>query len=133
MTLIKTTLWTGLSTLIKAISTYMTWKIIAIYTGPSGLAIIEQFQNFIQICRSLSCSLNQGVIKYVSEYKHDEERKSRLLSSAFTFYITVSILVTIILLCFSTEISKNVFYSLAYKQTIILLAVSLILYSLNSF
>src|SRR3990167_1594272 len=116
MTLIKTTLWTGLSTLIKAISTYMTWKIIAVYTGPSGLAIIEQFQNFIQICRSLSCSLNQGIIKYVSEYKNNEEKKSRIISSAFIILLIASILVTIVLFIFSGEISKKVFNSLAYKQ-----------------
>ncbi|EKD73009.1 MAG: Lipopolysaccharide biosynthesis protein [uncultured bacterium] len=132
MTLVKTTLWTGLSTLIKVISTYIMWKVIAVYTGPSGLATIEQFQNFIQICRSLSCSLNQGIIKYVSEYKNDEENKSRILSSAFTVYLVASIIVSIVLFYFSADISEKIFNSLAYRQAIILLGVSITLYSLNN-
>lgn len=132
MTLIKTSLWTGLSTLIKVISTYVMWKIIAVYTGPTGLAVIEQFQNFIQISRAFSCSLNQGIIKYISEYKNEEEKKSHILSSAFTFYLIVSTIVTILLFSFSSEISNKLFHSLAYRYTIMLLGISISLYSLNS-
>lgn len=132
MTLFKTSLWTGISTLIKAIAAYVTWKTIAIYTGPAGLAIIEQFQNFIQVARSLSCSLNQAIVKYIAEYKNDEDKKSRILSSALIFYLTVSFLVAIILLYFSAEISSEVFQSLVYKKPIILLGLSIILFSLNN-
>lgn len=132
MSLLKSTSWTGLSTLIKIISTYISWKIIAVYTGPSGLAIIEQFQNFIQICRSLSCSLNQGIVKYVSEYKNDYDNKSRIISTAFVIYMLASILVTIFLFLFNSYISEKIFHSLAYKTPIILLGISIILYALNS-
>ncbi|EKD55079.1 MAG: Lipopolysaccharide biosynthesis protein [uncultured bacterium] len=131
MTLFKTTLWTGFSTLIKAISSYIMWKIIAVYTGPSGLAAIEQFQNFIQICRSFSSSFNQGVIKYVSEYKHDENNKSRIVSSAFIAYIIISIIVTFILFFFSSEISEKIFSSEEYKNTIKILGLSITLFTLN--
>ncbi|EKD69785.1 MAG: Lipopolysaccharide biosynthesis protein [uncultured bacterium] len=132
MTLFKTTLWTGFSTFIKVISTYLLWKIIAVYTGPTGMAVLEQFQNFIQICRSLSCSLSQGIIKYVSEYKDNEEKKAKILSSALGFYFIISIIVTFLLILFSKFISEKVFSSFAYQKTIIILAISITLYSLNN-
>lgn len=133
MTLFKTTLWTGLSTIIKIISTYVLWKIIAVYTGPAGMAVIEQFQNFIQICRSFASGLNQGIIKYISEYKNDNAKKTRILSSAFTFYIVVSFIVTIILMMFAGPISEKIFHSHDYKNTIMILGASISLYSLNAF
>ncbi len=132
MTLFKTTLWTGVSTFIKAISSYLMWKIIAVYTGPSGLAVLEQFQNFIQICRSLSSSLNQGIIKYVAEFKQDEKNKSKFLSSAFLFYFSISVAVTIVLFIFSSEISEKIFLSSQYQNAIKILGISIILFSTNS-
>ncbi|OGT37938.1 MAG: hypothetical protein A3F11_02905 [Gammaproteobacteria bacterium RIFCSPHIGHO2_12_FULL_37_14] len=132
MTLFKTTLWTGLSTLLKVISTYVLWKVIAVYTGPAGIAVMEQFQNFIQICRSFSCSLNQGIIKYVAEYKNDDIKKSHIISSAFVAYCFMSIAVTIFLFASSSIISDKLFHSIAYVNTIRLLAISIILYTLNN-
>ncbi len=131
MTLFKTAIWTGISTVIKIIFNYLMWKIIAVYTGPVGLAVIEQFQNFLQIARSFSSSLNQGIIKYVSEFKHDEDKKSLVLSSAFPVSIFIAIVVSIILICFSNEFSLKIFHSLDYSRTIKILAVSITLYSLN--
>jgi len=131
MSLIKTSFWTGFSTLIKAFFSYFLWKIIAVYTGPAGLATIEQFQNFIQICRSFSSCLNQGVIKYVSEYKEDEENRSKILSNAFVIYATVSIFMSLLLCLFSTQISEKIFSSIDYRYNIILLGVSISIYSIN--
>ena len=132
MTLFKTTLWTGLSTLIKIIISCFTWKVIAVYTGPFGVAVIEQFQNFLQICRSLSSSLSQGVVKYIAEYKYDEEKKSKILSSAFIFYFVISITVTFFLILFSKVIAEKVFSSFAYQKTIVILAISITLFTLNT-
>jgi PST family polysaccharide transporter len=47
MTLIKTSVLTGISTIIKVISAFVINKVIAIYVGPSGLAIVGQLQNFL--------------------------------------------------------------------------------------
>lgn len=131
MSLIKTSFWTGLSTLIKVVSSYLLWKVMAVYTGPAGLATIEQFQNFIQICRSFASCLNQGVVKYVSEYKEDEKNKTKILSSAFGIYLIVSIITSLALCLFSTQISLKLFASLEYRLSIILLGLSIFVYSIN--
>lgn len=54
MTLIKTSILSGISQVIRIISGFIITKVIAVYGGPSGMAIIGQLQNFINIILMLS-------------------------------------------------------------------------------
>ena len=75
---------------------YFMWKVIAVYTGPSGIALIEQFQNFLQIARtSIVCGINQAVVKYVAEYKDDEDKKYIILSNATILNIILCIIISV--------------------------------------
>ena len=48
-------------------------KIIAIYIGPAGIALIGQFQNFMGIITTIgNGAINSGVTKYVAEYHEDD-------------------------------------------------------------
>jgi len=49
MTLGKTSFFVAISTGIKIITLFIISKMIAIYVGPAGLAIIGQLQNFVSI------------------------------------------------------------------------------------
>ena len=49
MTLIKTSILSAIATIIKIISGFIVTKVIAVYIGPSGLALIGQLQNFINL------------------------------------------------------------------------------------
>ena len=58
------------------INGFVVVKIIAIYVGPSGLAFIGQFQNFLSILMSFATgAINSGVVKYTAEYRDDEVEK----------------------------------------------------------
>jgi polysaccharide transporter, PST family len=133
MTLIKTSFWTGLSVAFRAISVFFISKIVALYTGPVGLALIEQFQNFMQIIRTFSGGLiQQGVVKYVSEYRDDENIKARMLSSALVVCMLVSLALGIFLFCFSSEIAVVMLQSIAYKKIMMIFSASIMLFSLNN-
>ena len=54
MTLIKTSVLTGISTVIKLVSAFVINKVIAIYIGPAGLAIVGQLQSFTSIITTFS-------------------------------------------------------------------------------
>lgn len=134
MTLFKTSFWTGISAFIKALLAYIMWKVIAVHTGPAGVALIEQFQNFIQISRaSIPCGINAGVVKYVSEYQNDEEKKSYLLNNAIAMNLFFCFFISIGLIIFTHSISEIVFQSLQYQKVIILLAASTLLFASNNF
>ena len=133
MTLFKTTLWTGISTFFKAGLMYFMWKIIAIYTGPAGVAIVEQFQNFLQIVRtSVVCGISQAIVKYISEYKDNENKKTAILSSAIVLVFIICVIVSIILVGFSAKISQVILLTDVYANLIKLVAASMLLFALNS-
>lgn len=133
MTLIKTSFWTGTSVLVKIIAIFIQSKIVALYVGPVGLAVTENFVNFILIIRTFSGSLiQQGIVKYVAEYRHDEHVKSRILSSALITCITISTILSVFVFYFSSEIARLILQTTLYKNAVQALAVTVILFSLNN-
>lgn len=134
MSLFKTSFWTGGATLIKAIMSYVMWKIIAVNIGPAGIALIEQFQNFIQISRvSIPAGINEGVVKYVSEHKDNEAEKSDILSNAMAMNLLIFAIASITLILFSRDFSYVVFQSANYQKIIVLTAAGILLYIINNF
>ena len=104
-----------------------------VYTGPGGVAIIDQFQNFLQIARtSVVCGINQAVVKYVAEYKDNADKKTLILSSATTLNVVICILVSAILIGFSTQISHLILLSDDYASLIKLVAASTLLFAVNN-
>lgn len=77
MNLIKTSILTSISTIIKILSSFVTAKVVATQIGPSGMAILGQFNNFVGIVSSIACSINTGVIKYVAEFYDNELIKKK--------------------------------------------------------
>ena len=74
MTLIKTSVLTGISTVIKLVSAFVINKVIAIYIGPSGLAIVGQLQSFTSIITTFSNgAISSGIVKYTAEYQDIED------------------------------------------------------------
>jgi len=134
MNLIKTSVLTGLSTFIKIISGFVINKMIAIYIGPSGLALIGQLQNFITITTTYANgAISNGIIKYVSEYKDEEAKKAKIISSGLRISLFCSVLIGIILLLFCKKISFFVLKTDVYYQIILLFGFTIILFALNAF
>ena len=68
MTLIKTSLLSFVATVVKLSSVLVINKAIALYVGPSGLAVLGQFQNMLQLAMTASQgAINAGVTKYTAE------------------------------------------------------------------
>lgn len=133
MSLFRTSFWMGATTLIKAGLTYLMWKIIAVRVGPAGIAVIEQFQNFIQVSRvSIPAGLNEGVVKYVSEYHDNEAKKADVLSNVTAMHFVICIIVLIVLTLFSRELSYLVFHTVIYQKMIILAGAGIILFIINN-
>ncbi len=67
MSLVKTSLLNGIAVIVKMLSALMLNKVLAIYVGPSGYAIIGQFQNVASILVSFSGGvLATGVTKVIT-------------------------------------------------------------------
>jgi polysaccharide transporter, PST family len=132
MTLIKTSLWTATSTIVKILAGFVINKVIAVYVGPSGLAVVGQLQNFIAMSTTLSNgAIAQGVVKYTAEYKSIRE-KQKIFSSSLIISLASSFFVSFVLISLSQYWSELILKNIKYDSVFIVFGVTVLLFSLNT-
>ncbi|WP_318435529.1 O-antigen translocase [Photobacterium leiognathi] len=68
--LLKVTAMTGLLTLIKMVIGFVIAKVVAIYTGPTGMAMLGQVQSMISSLNGIiNAPVGSGVVRFTAEYK----------------------------------------------------------------
>ena len=110
--LIKVFSFTGLSTIIKLVTSYVSVKVVAAIIGPSGIALIGQLQNFSSIFTTLGAGgINNGVVKYVSEYKDNETELQKYIRNGFKITVFLSLFFGLFLIVLSHLVSYASFRS----------------------
>lgn len=95
-------------------------KVLAVYLGPSGLALIGQFQTLIQMMSVLSTStINGGIVSISAQHGAIEPLKDEVkyvwrASVAYSFL--VSFVVIVFSLLFSSELSIFLLGSIKYES-----------------
>jgi O-antigen/teichoic acid export membrane protein len=131
--LVKTSFFSAIITLIRLASGFIANKVVAIYTGPGGVALIGAFTNFIALALTFANgAINNGVIKYTSEYEGNEVQQKLLVSTSFKISIYCSIIFGPILIIFAPIFSTWILTNNIYTNAIRVLGISIVLYSLNS-
>lgn len=133
MNLFKTSVLSGISNLVKMATSFLTGKIIAIYIGPSGLAFLGQFQNFINIAMSFSnAGINSGVTKYVSEFYEQEDKKDKYISTSFFITIFSSIIMSLLIFVFNETLANYLLNDIKYSYVFKIFSISLVFFSFNN-
>lgn len=133
MNLVKTSLLSFIATAVKVLSGLVINKALAVYVGPAGLAIVGQFQNFLQIALTLAQgALNSGVTKYVAEYSKEDEKFPGILSTSLRISFYCSLTVSFVILGLSPWLSSWLMKSGEYTYVFVLLAITLSLFVLNN-
>lgn len=133
MKLIKTTFFSAIITFTRIVSGFVASKVVAIFTGPAGVALIGAFMNFISIVLTFANgAINTGVIKYTAEYNENEEQLKSLFSTALKISIICSIVTGMILILLGSYFSLFIFTTEDYSSQIRVLGFTIILYSLNT-
>lgn len=118
MTLIKTSVLTAISTIIKVIAGFVINKVIALYIGPSGLAVVGQLQSFMSIVTTFSNgAITSGIVKYTAEYQTIEQ-KQKIFSSSITISLVCSFFVSIFLFGFSEYLSELILKDAQYSSVL---------------
>ncbi|MCK4663292.1 MAG: O-antigen translocase [Bacteroidales bacterium] len=132
--LFKTSLWNGLATLVKTLTGLVSNKIIAVYLGPSGIAILGQFGNFVAMAQSFaSFGINSGITKYIAEYKNNESECRKILSTGLKITILATLITSFIILFGARYFSSSIFHTDKYINIFYIFAVTLLLFTLNGF
>lgn len=134
MSFIKTSFYSGIGTSISLIARLITNKIIAVYLGTNGLFLLGQLKDFLKITATVSSlGTSDGLIKYIAEYKKDQNQINNYLSNGFKIHLLASLVVAILTLLFKDFLSTKLFKTDAYSNFFIILAFSLITIALHSF
>ena len=130
--LLNTSFYSGIGTAIGFISGFVVNKVIAIYVGPSGVAIISQFQNFIGISTAIATGgIQQGVTKYAAEVRQDEVNKAVILSTSLRITVFFALLVGILTSFNSRYLSIHLFDSDLYQYVFVVFGATVVLFGLN--
>ncbi|CDH20996.1 Wzx [Xenorhabdus bovienii str. kraussei Quebec] len=132
MNLFKTSLLSLIATSVKLISSFVINKTVAVLIGPSGLAIIGQIQNLVQIIMTIAQgAINTGITKYIAEYGHEDNRTYLLISTSAKITVVCSIISGILIITFSSYISTIFLKNINYQYIFITFGLTIILFSLN--
>lgn len=133
MGLFKTSILNGIAVLIKMATMFILNKILAIYVGPSGYAVIGQFQNFIQVITMFTgTAINNGVVKYTAEYHTDPKSQQLIWHAASKFIFVVTFLFSFIIYWYRQELSLWMFKTIDYSYVLVWFAIFLIFFNLNA-
>ncbi len=134
MKLIKTSIFSAIITFIRIASGFVASKVVALFTGPAGVALIGQFNNCISIVLTFANgAINTGLVKYTAEHESDEVQLKKLFSTSLKISIYCSVIIGIILLLTAGFVSTLLFETELYVNPLRVLGLTIILYSLNSF
>jgi PST family polysaccharide transporter len=99
VTLVKTSLLNSVAVGVKVASALLLNKILAIYVGPGGYAVIGQFQNAVSIAVQLAGGLfSTGVTKATAQHFDAEETQHAIWKTAIQISLCTSILTGFLLL-----------------------------------
>lgn len=133
MKLIQTSFFSGLITIIKLSTGFITSKVVAIYVGPVGVALVGAFSNFITIALTFgNGAINTGVVKYTAEYKERKYILKELFTTSLRISLLCSIITGFILILFASYFSNWILTSDEYLNPIRVLGITIIFYSINT-
>jgi polysaccharide transporter, PST family len=102
MRLNETLLWSAGSTIFKVLFGFVFNKLVAVSLGPSGMAIVGQFQNLLVSFASLATAgIKNGIVRYIAQSRGREDEVRYVLSAALYITIVSSLIVSIGILALS--------------------------------
>lgn len=121
MNFFKVTFLSGLLTLLRLICGFIISKIVAMYTGPSGVAALGQLQSFVALINGfVSSQVSQGVTRYTAENNTDYFSAAKYWRAALRLSCIAGCLIITIGILFSSRISTFLFLNHDYYWIIIL-------------
>lgn len=126
MSLIKTSLLNGIAVVVKVASALVLNKILAIYVGPAGYAVIGQFQNAVSIVVNLAGGVvATGVTKATAQYFDNEAKQHAVWRTAIRVSLVASIIAAIVLLLVGDSLAQWLLHRADMSSVFVWLALTL--------
>lgn len=120
-TLFKITSLNSFSVVLKIGIGLITSKVLAVFVGPAGMALVGNLRNFLTSVESISTlGFQSGIIKYVAENQKNKEVLKSIMATVFISLISIAFILSGVLYFFASFWSNNILdphfdYSLVFK------------------
>ena len=109
----------SISVILKIGIGVITSKVLAVFIGPSGLALTGNLKNFLTSIESIATlGFQNGILKYIVEAKNDEESLKKILSTVFISLLAVSLILSVLLFGFSSYLTTMLFGNKLHYSTV---------------
>ncbi|TGD58159.1 O-antigen translocase [Flavobacterium humi] len=126
-TLFKVTSLNGISVLVKIAIGLVTSKVLAVFIGPGGMALVGNLRNFLTSVESVSSlGFQNGIVKYVAENDKQEPGLKRIVSTLFISLLVVTLAIGCVLFFLAEYWNQKIFgsqlhYAYVFKITAVTL------------
>ena len=94
-------------------------KIISVFLGTSGMALMGSFRNFALMIKSVATlGISNSIVKLFVENKEDKKELSVIYSTFFWFFLFISGGLAMLILAFASPISSFLFFTPDYENAI---------------
>lgn len=123
----------AVSVLVRIAGGVLASKVIAVFIGPSGVALVENLRNFLNAIETFSTlGFQNGVIKYIAENEKEETKLQKILNTVFISIVLTVTVLSMLLLFLGYYLNKYVLDTdNDYAWVFRVLAIALPLYSGN--
>lgn len=133
MTLVRTSILNGIAVSVRLLTALGLNKVLAIYIGPSGYAVVGHFSNLITIALSSSgAAFNAGITKYTAEHYDNDQKIQNFWSAAVKCVLASAFITSLTIALFSETLAIHILEDIHYKKVFIWLAIGLPFMAVNS-
>lgn len=132
MTRLRSIVLSGITTIARVLAGFVSVKIVAVTVGPGGVAILGQFQSFLQLTGNLAhLGITQGVTKYIAANKGDEAQERNIVRTSVWITLVASVSISVLMLIASPWLSDYIFGEPGWSWLFVIAAMSISLGAMN--
>jgi len=132
VSLVKTSGLNAIASLVRILTAIGLNKVLAMYVGPEGYALVGQFSNAVSIAGAVSGgAVNSGVTKYTAQYFDDAERQREVWRAAMRYVAIATALTSLVVLAASEHLASRLLGDASLRTAFMVLAVALPLLAAN--
>lgn len=130
----KITSLNSLGVIIKILTGVIISKLLAVFIGPQGIAIVGNLRDFTKLTLNIgSLSLEKGVLREASKVKGKTNDLKKLTTTLVNLAVLVSLILSSLIIIYSKPISLRVFGSIVYENVIVWAGITLPFFVIQTF
>ncbi len=120
--------------MVKILTSIGVSKIVALWIGPSGLALLGNLRDLIGVLQNVATlGLQKGIVRYTAEFKEKKDTLHSFMATVFLVITILSILSGIALWVYARELSTFLFKNTDYQYVIKCVSVTLPFLAVHTF